>query len=514
MISVGQKRGLDELSSSANMHNGDNNGHSYSDNVDTKKLKMENNIPSKVVHLRNVPQDASENEIISLGLPFGKITNLVFARNKNQVLLEMADIKTATDMVNYYSDEDNRPKLKNRITYVQFSNHQELKTDESNINLNVQVALQAAQQMTGNGSDSRNVLRVIVEHLLYPVTIEVLKQIFGKFGSVLRIVIFNKNDTFQSLIEFADSFSAQSAKLAINGQNIYNGCCTLKIDYSKLNALNVKYNNDKSRDFTNPTLPNGDRDDMDNGHGAGLLGPGGGVPSLQGNMGMNFGGFGGNMPPSGMSNNMNMFNNAPMNNSQSNPVLLVTNLNDKEANPDALFTLFGVYGDVQRVKILYNKKDNALIQFSDGNQAQTAMQYLDRVKIWGKPLKLYTSKNNVVSLPKEGQPHSDLTKDFSSSSLHRFRNPNSKNFQNIFAPSFTLHLSNIPENVEDGDLKELFNEYGTVVAFRFFMKDRKMALVEMSSVEESVEALINLHNYQFGDKQNLRVSFTKSVIHG
>lgn len=30
----------------------------------------------------------------------------------------------------------------------------------------------------------------------------------------------------------------------------------------------------------------------------------------------------------------------------------------------------GVYGDVQRVKILYNKKDSALIQMTDGNQAQ------------------------------------------------------------------------------------------------------------------------------------------------
>lgn len=30
----------------------------------------------------------------------------------------------------------------------------------------------------------------------------------------------------------------------------------------------------------------------------------------------------------------------------------------------------GVYGDVQRVKILYNKKDSALIQMADGNQSQ------------------------------------------------------------------------------------------------------------------------------------------------
>lgn len=45
---------------------------------------------------------------------------------------------------------------------------------------------------------------------------------------------------------------------SLDGQNIYNGCCTLRIDYSKLGQLNVRYNNDKSRDFTNHSLPSGD----------------------------------------------------------------------------------------------------------------------------------------------------------------------------------------------------------------------------------------------------------------
>lgn len=45
---------------------------------------------------------------------------------------------------------------------------------------------------------------------------------------------------------------------SLDGQNIYNSCCTLRIEYSKLSALNVKYNNDKSRDYTNPSLPTGD----------------------------------------------------------------------------------------------------------------------------------------------------------------------------------------------------------------------------------------------------------------
>lgn len=36
-----------------------------------------------------------------------------------------------------------------------------------------------------------------------------------------------------------------------------------------------------------------------------------------------------------------------------------------------------------------------------------------------------------------------LAKDYSTSPLHRFKKPGSKNFFNIFAPNLTLHLSNI-----------------------------------------------------------------------
>lgn len=64
------------------------------------------------------------------------------------------------------------------------------------------------------------------------------------------------------MIQYPDTASAQSAKQALDGQNIYNSCCTLRIDYSKMSSLNVKYNNDKSRDYTNPNLPTGDTNDQ------------------------------------------------------------------------------------------------------------------------------------------------------------------------------------------------------------------------------------------------------------
>eukprot|EP00918_Siedleckia_nematoides_P077360 GHVU01169172.1.p1 GENE.GHVU01169172.1~~GHVU01169172.1.p1 ORF type:complete len:108 (+),score=12.89 GHVU01169172.1:1232-1555(+) len=69
---------------------------------DAKKVKLENEAgkPSRVLHFRGVPNDCTEGEIIQLGLPFGRMTNLVLAKKKNQALLEMADVVSATSMVN------------------------------------------------------------------------------------------------------------------------------------------------------------------------------------------------------------------------------------------------------------------------------------------------------------------------------------------------------------------------------------------------------------------------------
>lgn len=52
--------------------------------------------------------------------------------------------------------------------------------------------------------------------------------------------------------------STQQAKLSLYGQNIHNACFTLHINFSKLTNLNIKYNNDKSHDYTRPDLPSGD----------------------------------------------------------------------------------------------------------------------------------------------------------------------------------------------------------------------------------------------------------------
>uniref|UniRef100_A0A671UHA2 Polypyrimidine tract binding protein 1 n=1 Tax=Sparus aurata TaxID=8175 RepID=A0A671UHA2_SPAAU len=512
-ITVGTKRGSDELFSSVS--NGPYIMSTTANGNDSKKFKGDirgPGVPSRVLHIRKLPNDIAETEVISLGLPFGDVTNLLMLKAKNQAFLEMNSEEAAQNMVGYYSTV--MPVIRNHPVYVQFSNHKELKTDNSPNQERAQAALRALSTShvdTAVAAPS-SVLRVVVENLVYPVSLDALCQIFSKFGTVLRIIVFTKNSQFQALLQYPDGASAQAAKLSLDGQNIYNGCCTLRISFSKLTSLNVKYNNEKSRDFTRPDLPSGDsqptmehpamatafsKTPTQSLDGCSLVSPlpvsfpypGLTVPALPGGLaslslpGATRLGF----PPlpAGVC------------------VLLISNLNPEVS----------VYGDVMRVKILFNKKENALVQMSDSTQAQLAMSHLSGQQLHGKSLRITLSKHTSVQLPREGHEDQGLTKDYSNSPLHRFKKPGSKNYSNIFPPSATLHLSNIPPSVVEDDLKMLFSSSGAVVkAFKFFQKDHKMALIQMGSVEEAIECLIEFHNHDLGENHHLRVSFSKSSI--
>lgn len=124
-------------------------------------MKLEQNVgkPSRVIHIRNIPNDVTEAEIIHLGIPFGRVTNVLVLKGKNQVnksinllkgkinsdilfcllllgklqaFLEMADESAASAMVTCYAGC--MAQLRGRAVYVQFSNHRELKTDQTHSN--------------------------------------------------------------------------------------------------------------------------------------------------------------------------------------------------------------------------------------------------------------------------------------------------------------------------------------------------------------------------------------------
>lgn len=52
---------------------------------DSKKQRLDESPPSRVLHIRKLPNEVSETEVIALGLPFGKVTNILMLKGKNQV---------------------------------------------------------------------------------------------------------------------------------------------------------------------------------------------------------------------------------------------------------------------------------------------------------------------------------------------------------------------------------------------------------------------------------------------
>ncbi|KAH8864090.1 Polypyrimidine tract-binding protein 1 [Schistosoma japonicum] len=562
------------------------NGHApmETDTNENKKSRIEyvETVPSKVVHIRNMPDDATEHEIALLGIPFGLLENMVLSKKANQALLEMQCLESAIMMVSYYREY--QVTLRGRTLVMQYSKHQhlELHSENTSIGNAIQNANCIVQQdLSGaNSGMPTTVLRVVVDNIMgQQINHTILHKIFYRYGKILRIVTYLKNNQYHGLVEFGNHIHAFVAMLHLNGQNIYTGCCSLRVQFSKNRGpLEVRQESEKCRDYLNNPLTEeellslrrptagGGHHNNNPGHNSsnfqnsvvpnmthqgihlpvGMIappnannmgineltaqlaalaqqsglaltpaaaaatasfmaltsqtsGPGtqsmSGTPNLSAILAALQGGAvqtgvlphisGGNAGVMGsvqspVSTHVTPVGVRPPPNNNGSTVLIVSNLNEDRVYPDALFTLFGVYGDVTRVKIMFNKKDTALIQFTDPHQALTgkhfvnilitnliALQFLNGQRLWDKPMKIAVSRHNIVQLPKE-DTENGLTKDYTNSLLHRFRKPNSKNFQNIYPPSHVLHLSNIPPSVTENDIRVLFATKGfEVTGFRF-----------------------------------------------
>ncbi|GFS39244.1 polypyrimidine tract-binding protein 1 [Trichonephila inaurata madagascariensis] len=402
--------------------------------LDGRRSRILTDLSLEIVHIRE--KDSGIYFCFSDSRVLAKYAVDVVKKEPHRyAFLEMGDEASATSMVNYYANSG-APFIRGRNVYVQFSNHKELKTENSHAagNNTAQAALQAAQVLLNRTtSDTQGgpntVLRVVVDNQLYPVSLEILYQIFSRVGRVMKIVTFTKNGIFQALIQYPDVITAQAAKLSLDGQNIYNSCCTLRVEYSKLTNLNVKYNNDKSRDFTNPTLPIGDPtlDTLGLPGSMGVLtspfaAHGLGSPltaayAAAGAGGLPLGSFA--LSPASTAAALGVAG-LRLPGQHLSTVLLVSNLNEEMVTPDALFTLFGMF------------YESTLI-IPSVTEEQIKQAFIDEAEV-------------------------------------------------------------------------------TVVGFKFFPKDRKMALIQMNSVDEAVIALIKMHNYQLSDSSHLRVSFSKSTI--
>ncbi|XP_015946136.1 polypyrimidine tract-binding protein homolog 1 isoform X2 [Arachis duranensis] len=203
--------------------------------------------PSKVLHLRNLPWECTDDELVELCRPFGKIVNTKcnVGANRNQAFVEFADLNQAISMVSYYASSSEPAQVRGKTVYIQYSNRHEIVNNKS------------------PGDVPGNVLLVTIEGVeAGDVSIDVIHLVFSAFGFVHKIATFEKTAGFQALIQYTDADTAAAARNALDGRSIpryllpeHVGACHLRISYSAHRDLNIKFQSNRSRDYTNPMLP-------------------------------------------------------------------------------------------------------------------------------------------------------------------------------------------------------------------------------------------------------------------
>lgn len=243
---------------------------------------------SKVVHVRNVTEDG-QAELTAFASQFGGVihgldgfvllfqnrvkikahshsphptpTTVCFLSKFNQALIEMDSLESASSLITY--TRANPTAIRGREATFTFSKSQQINQPSAHsaspnkvrFVVIFFVELRAPPfPATLKTNNQKKVLLCTILNPVFSITTDVMYTIMSPFGTVNRIVVFNKNGV-QALVEFAATQSAHNAKLALEGKDIYPGSCTLRIEFSHTERLNVHVNNDKTRDFTNPGLP-------------------------------------------------------------------------------------------------------------------------------------------------------------------------------------------------------------------------------------------------------------------
>ncbi|KAG7025149.1 Polypyrimidine tract-binding protein-like 3 [Cucurbita argyrosperma subsp. argyrosperma] len=447
-----------------------------------------------------------QNDLLQLFQPFGVITKLVMLRAKNQALIQMQDVPSAVNALQFFANVqpsirgagrgklvfprerilDSGPTilLRGRNVYVQFSSHQELTT--------------ADQNAQGRGDEPNRILLVTIHHMLYPITVEVLHQVFFPHGFVEKIVTFQKSAGFQALIQYQTRQCAISARTALQGRNIYDGCCQLDIQFSNLDELQVNYNNERSRDFTNPSLPSEPKGRSSQQPG---YGDAGGMYALQAsgagpvgfpqmaNAAAVAAAFGGGLPPGVSGTNDRC-------------TVLVSNLNPDRIDEDKLFNLFSIYGNIARIKLLRNKPDHALVQMGDGFQAELAVHFLKGAMLFGKRLEVNFSKHPNITQGAD-------THEYANSNLNRFNRNAAKNYRYCCSPTKMIHISSLSQEVTEEEIVNLLEEHGPIINTKLFeMNGKKQALIMFDTEEQATEALVCKHASSLSGSI-IRISFSQ-----
>ncbi|KAM9313989.1 heterogeneous nuclear ribonucleoprotein L-like isoform 2-T2 [Pholidichthys leucotaenia] len=449
--------------------------------------------PSPVVHVRGLCDAVVEADLVEALDKFGNICYVMMMPFKRQALVEFDSVESAKRCVSC-------------------GNREAVFIAEEQAFFNFSTSQRITRPTNADDPASRNqVLLLSIQNPLYPITTDVLYSVCNPVGSVLRIVIFKRNG-IQAMVEFQSVEDAQKAKLALNGADIYAGCCTLKIEYARPNRLNVVRNDSTSWDYSKPFLLQRER------------GKGRRRQAILGEHPSN--GYGPHCPLLPLPGNSRrrrsseevqdrvgyplLLHRSPSASSSSylghgitSSVAMVSGLHPTKMNCTRVFNLLCLYGNVEKVKFMRSVPGTALVEMGDEYAVDRAVSHLNGVRVFDKKLNVCVSKQQAVipSQVFELADGTDSYQDFSVTRNNRFSSAQSS--RNIIQPpAAVLHFYNAPPTLSQQQLHALCTEHDIPVFSKFKVFNIKpnsktlSGLLEFDSKTAAVEALIVLNHHQ------------------
>jgi len=197
-------------------------------------IQNQPDIPSKVIHVRNVIESITKSDITMTFHGYGRVAHCVLMRDKKQALVQYANMNSAMALMNAHRDGSIR--IKNVKVYLRYSRHQELKMKEEVTNRIILVTIG-------------------LENILFGahVTADMMWYIFSPYGFIEKLIIIRKENRMpQALIQFASKECAINAHRSLSNQTVYTDqaiSLTMGIQYSRLAELNIVRPGHDQRDY-------------------------------------------------------------------------------------------------------------------------------------------------------------------------------------------------------------------------------------------------------------------------
>ena len=149
------------------------------------KVKKEQEFePSPVVAVRNLPIDVTEKDLYELGMHFGIVVKILQLMQKSLAFIEFSNVNEAMNAVN--TSQQQVVNIRQSRVYIYFSGRDHITQEEHTY------------------EKTSKVLLVNISNIKYPITVQILLTVFGKYGEVQKIIIFQRTLGSQALVQMGN----------------------------------------------------------------------------------------------------------------------------------------------------------------------------------------------------------------------------------------------------------------------------------------------------------------------